>query len=486
MPPLCVLHVSDLHRDRAEPTSNVMLIDSLERDRDQYTGSESAVIAVPSLVVVSGDIVQGLKDGARDYDSELERQYSEALEFLRELTDRFVDGDRGRVVIVPGNHDVSDQTFRRSLERVDLSDEGTRKIVVDQFLGGAADWRWSWEELAMYRIVDRDVYEQRMEAFRRFYASFYEGERTYATEPDRQFDVFDAVDWDVTVVGFSSCHDNDLLNRQGAIHPDCLAQASTALRGRAVGTNPLRIAVWHHDTQGPPSREDYLDGDVVQNLINAGFSLGFHGHQHRPEFIDTRFLYGPNRRLTLISAGTLCGGTEPRFTRGYNLVELDVVNRTGRLHVREMQNPNPLMPIWGPRGLRGSGNSCVDFSFDGPPRLAVGGSRVAEVLREAQLMYERGDYGEAAEALRPLAGADDLARRLLLACLLAMECAKEVVRLFDPPRSSAEAIALMDALWTESEHDRLRSLVEGGNAVGFDDASVSELRVKYLRKLNRE
>ena len=486
MRPLCILHLSDLHRDRAEPTSNVMLIDSLERDRDQYTGSESPTITAPSLVVVSGDIIQGLKHGAPNYDSELERQYTEALEFLSEVTDRFVDSDRSRVVIVPGNHDVSDQTFRRSLEKIDLSDEAKRKIVVDQFLGGATDWRWSWEELAMYRIVDREGYEQRMEAFRRFYSSFYEGQRSYAREPERQFDVFDAMDWDVTIVGFSSCHDNDLLNGQGAIHPDCLAQANTALRRRSVATNPLRLAVWHHDTQGPPNREDYLDGDVIQNLIHAGFSLGFHGHQHRPEFIDTRFLYGPNRRLTLIGAGTLCGGTEPRFSRGYNLVELDVANKKGRLHVREMQNPNPQMPIWGPRGLRGSGKSYLDFSFDGPPRLVVGGPRVAEVLRAAQLQYEKGEYGEAAEALWPLAQRDDLARRLLLECLLMNERASEILRLCNPPRSSAEAIALMDALWSEGKHGRLRSFVQGGDWARFDDPSVRELRVKYLRKLSRE
>ena len=482
---LCVLHISDLHRDRNNPISNVMLIDSMERDRDQYTSSEPPTIPAPSLVVVSGDIVRGLKDGAGSYDVELARQYAEALEFLCELTDRFVDGDRERVVIVPGNHDVSDQQFRRSLEGVDLSDGRTRRLAVDQYLASNSSWRWSWEELAMYRIADREIYEDRMRAFCEFYSSFYGGERSYATEPDRQFDVFEAPESEVTVVGFSSCHENDLLNRQGAIHPDCLAQANNELRARADKANWLRMAVWHHDTQGPPGREDYLDADVVQNLIHAGFSLGFHGHQHRPEFIDTRFLYGANRNLTVISAGTLCGGTEPRFSRGYNLVELDPATGKGRLHVREMQNPNMLMPIWGPRALPGAGKSWVEFSFDGPPNRDAG-SPIAEGLRAAQVLFEAGRYDEAAAALRPLAREDGVARRLLLQCLLSADDTARIARLFDPPISAAEAIALMDALWSEGDRDRLREVVADGAVAASDDPSVMDLRIKYERRLRRE
>lgn len=483
---LCILHVSDLHRDRNNPISNVVLIDSMERDRDQYTSGQPPAIAAPNLVVVSGDIVQGLKDGASNYDAELERQYAEALEFLNELTDRFVDGDRGRVVIVPGNHDVSDQSFRRSLERVDLSDARTRRLAVEQYLTSNSSLRWSWEELAMYRIADREIYEDRMRAFCGFYSSFYGSERSYAAEAERQFDVFDVPESEVTIVGFSTCHENDLLNRQGAIHPDCLAQANTELRVRTDKTNWLRMAVWHHGTQGSPGREDYLDVDVIQNLIHAGFSLGFHGHQHRPEFIDTRFLYGANRNLTVISAGTLCGGTEPRFSRGYNLVELNLADGKGRLHVREMQNPNMLLPIWGPRVLPGAGKSWLEFSFDGPPKRDLGGNPITEGLLGARVLLEAGQYEEAASVLRPLARSDGVARRLLLQCLLSADRTREITRLFDPPVSPAETIALMDALWSEGERDRLRELVEDGAVAASDDSSVIELRVKYKRRLQRE
>ena len=52
-------------------------------------------------------MVHGVAPDARDPIAELDRQYAEAESFLASLSDSFVDGDRERVIIVPGNHDVS-------------------------------------------------------------------------------------------------------------------------------------------------------------------------------------------------------------------------------------------------------------------------------------------------------------------------------------------------------------------------------------------
>ena len=61
-------------------------------------------IPSPDLVVVNDDLIQGASVGTQD--SEIAAQYSEACGFLRKLAEEFVDSDRSRVVIVPGNHDV--------------------------------------------------------------------------------------------------------------------------------------------------------------------------------------------------------------------------------------------------------------------------------------------------------------------------------------------------------------------------------------------
>src|SRR5207244_2460691 len=136
--------------------------------------------------------------------------------------------------------------------------------------------------------ADQTLYAQRLAAFADFYTEFYNGTRTYDLDAARQMDIFDFPEFDFSVAGFSSCHSNDLFNRAGAIHPACIADAGTKLR-TPLYQDRLRIAVWHHNAEGPPARVDYMDPDLIQNLIDRGFSLGFHGHQHHPQFLDTRF-----------------------------------------------------------------------------------------------------------------------------------------------------------------------------------------------------
>ncbi len=478
---LSVLHISDLHRDPANPIGNGVLLSSLLRDRDRYTLHEDPRIPAPNFIVVSGDIVQGVKHGTINAEAALARQYDEALAFLDALASKFVDGDKDRVVIVPGNHDVSDELFRRSLTRVDI-DPDAQKGLIGQLFRQDSPLRWSWDEFALYEVTDPDTYNRRVDAFCAFYRTFYRDKRSYEADPARHLDVFDCPNFGISVVGFSSCYNNDLLNRQGAIHPDCIAEAGYRLREISLSHDPVRIAVWHHNTEGPPAESDYMDPDVVQNLIDSGFSLGFHGHQHRPEFLDTKFRHGPDRRMTVISAGTLCGGAAFRHGRAYNIVEIDTAARTGRLHLREMQNNNLQMPIWGPRALPPNRASYQEFEFDPPPPF-VKPDRSTVLLNQAQTLYDGGEFRQAADLLAPLAADDPLARRLLLECLLRQGDGQAIIARFDPPESAAEAIALMDALWQESARPRLAEVLKLPLIAGAADGAVIEIRNKYAARI---
>lgn len=479
---LSILHISDLHRDPANPISNHVLLDSLERDRDRYTAEEGPAIAPPNFIIVSGDIVQGVKHGADDAAGELRAQYDQALSFLNDLTDRFVDGDKQRVVVVPGNHDVCDNTFRQSLTRVEM-EGGARKALVAELFRPDSPMRWCWDELALFKVANEAVYNQRFAAFSEFYGTFYDGARSYSIDPAAQVDVFDQPDLGISIVGFCSCHNNDLLNRQGAIHPDCIAGAGKKLREISKTYEPLRIAVWHHNTAGPPAHMDYMDSDIVQNMIDSGFSLGFHGHQHKPEILDTRFRHGVNRRIAVVCAGTLCGGPALRFGRAYNVVEVDVENRIGRLHLREMKNDNLKMPIWGPSAIASSQASYIDFDFDAPPEPFVKPDRETVLLKRAQGFYESGDYRAAEEIVAPLSADEPLARRLLLECLLRLDDSAAIVRAFDPPEGAAESIALMDALWATNSRGRLAEILRADAIAKSTDPSVIEMREKYSKRL---
>ena len=248
---LSILHISDLHRDRNNPIRNDILLDSLENDRRHFSEEEEPRVRTPDLIVVSGDIIEGISSDVPNPDECLREQYSEASNFLVQLAHRFVGGDRQRVIIVPGNHDVSAVNLKNSVELVNVLPD-RKKELINQLFSSESLLRWSWRELKLYKIVDPDVYMQRMAAFARFYSDFYNGERTYDLDPARQLDIFDYPDFDLTVVGFSSCYNNDLYNRQGAIHPGCIAEAGVRLRHRSFARR-LRMAVWHHDTEGPPA-----------------------------------------------------------------------------------------------------------------------------------------------------------------------------------------------------------------------------------------
>jgi hypothetical protein len=479
---LSVLHMSDLHRDPDNPIRNDVLLDSLENDRRHYSREETPGIRSPDLIIVSGDIIQGIKPDVRDPEQRLHEQYQEALVFLVGLTDRFVGGDRSRVIVVPGNHDVSAYHFEKSLKRVDVLPDRKKDLVAQLFSPGSM-LRWSWSALELYEIANPVLYAQRLVAFAEFYASFYRGCRTYDLDPARQLDVFDFPTFDLAVAGFSSCNNNDLFNTQGAIHPACIAEAANRLRQPSY-QGRLRIAIWHHNAEGLPTHSDYMDPDLVQNLIDRGFSLGFHGHQHRPQLLDSRFRHGTNRKLTVISAGTLCGDASFRYGRAYNIVELDISNRTGRLHVREMQNDNLSMPIWGRRTLPPNSLACYDFQYDAPPEPSTYTNANTAALAEAVRFYDAAEYRKAVEILVRMVGSDELARPLLLDCFVKLKDASGLLSKFDPPASDAEAIHVMDALWHEGRHLRLGEVLKLPLIAASSDPSVIEMRRKYGARLN--
>jgi hypothetical protein len=475
-----ILQISDLHRDPVNPIRNAPLIESLENDRRRYTTADPALQS-PDLIFVTGDIIQGVAPGTADPAAALRTQYAEALDFLGRLTDSFVGGDRNRVVIIPGNHDISACHTMESVRRVDIA-IGSKRELVQQFFKPHSPLRWSWPDFELYEIVDQDKYARRLEAFAEFYGEFYRGSRSYGLNPSRQYDIFDFPAFNIIVAAFSSCFNNDILNPPGAIDPNCVANVGKALRNPALADR-VRVAVWHHNTEGVPMQSDYMDPDMLQHLIDGGFSLGFHGHQHRPQFLDTRFKYGGDRQITVISAGTLCGSASFRFGRAYNLIELDVDGRKGRLHLREMQNDNLDFPIWGRRSLPPDSGDFLAFNFDPPPPPLVRLNDDTSSLLRAQELYDSGDYPGATNILRGLAATDGVARRILVESLQSIPDRPSLIDLCDPPQSATEAIYLMDALWTEGRKERLRAMLDEPAIAGSTDPSVAELANKYRARL---
>ncbi len=462
-----ILHISDLHRTPDDPVSNAQLVSSLVSDRERYT-IETPRISPPDAIVVSGDVIRGVPLGGAAGD--LERQYDDALEFLGELTNRLLDGDRSRVVVVPGNHDVDWNAARSAMDVIEEADWPTKLSTV--LRSPQSPYRWVLDEHRLYKIQDPSLYESRFDHFNMFFERFYEDVQLPASSPEQPYmRLFELFDGRIVVAGFNSCFGNDCYAQRGVIPCDTIARADLDIRDTG---NPyeLRIAVWHHNTDGPPHSDDYMDVDLVRQMIGVGFQLGLHGHQHRFDVVPHEIhLPGPET-MALVSAGSLCAGQRelPRgANRQYNVVEIADDLTSAVVHVREVVSS---MNFAARRLAQLGGESFVKLAWR-PALNAAGVAPDYERLRRSQDILaaeanlKSGHFKEVTSSLGPEASDLDLyGRLLLLQATLALSEPKGTIKYATPPQSIDELTILVRA------HVQLRRFEEASKALSQYAATV--------------
>ena len=331
-----ILHISDLHRSPEEPADNNSLLAALLADRDRYAG-ETPRIPPPSAIVVSGDLIQGARIDAPNWQQSIKDQYAVAENFLTALCARFLDGDKSRMVLVPGNHDVCWNTSRRAMEQV--PDTEYPNNLYGALIKPDSVYRWSWSEQSLFRIADMAAYEQRMGYYWDFVECFYR-DVTLPVPIDRArgFQFFEFCGRRIVVSAFDSIAGNDCFGYSGTVPRGAVGRCAMALRDFGHSYD-LKIAVWHHSIQGPPTRSDYMDVSQVHEMIGHGFQLGLHGHQHIAG-TQTQFVHlDQSRSMAAVSAGSLCAGAGemPRgVNRQYNIIVIENDFIHARIHVREM------------------------------------------------------------------------------------------------------------------------------------------------------
>jgi hypothetical protein len=103
------------------------------------------------------------------------------------------DGDRSRVVLVPGNHDVDWNTARSSMELVPPGSEPAD--LATELARHGSPFRWCWKARAVYRVVDRVRYEARLDTFWDFFERFYSGiSLPCGVSRSRGFNVFETTE----------------------------------------------------------------------------------------------------------------------------------------------------------------------------------------------------------------------------------------------------------------------------------------------------
>ena len=208
-------------------------------------------------------------------------------------------------------------------------------------------YRWSWKRGKLYRIRDWPLYEERFWLFNETYINFYRtATLAHHVDPRRLCNVFELCNGEIAVCAFNSCYGNDCFSYVGEIQSEAVSQAYQEL-ARSGKSYRLRVAVWHHDVSGPPKRLDYMDQDTVKVMIDRGFRLGFHGHQHKSDAAPYSIHTSDRNTMAIVSSGSLCAGANDipgGVARQYNIVQIADGMTSVTVHVRESKEPKIFSP----------------------------------------------------------------------------------------------------------------------------------------------
>lgn len=349
-----ILHISDIHRGKNAPTSNGVLWgklkDDIQRtyaeDNDKLSKDEPQ-LGPPDIIVVSGDITQHAEPS----------EFIVAQEFLENLS-HLVNGDRSRIVFVPGNHDVSwnlsRETYVPATEQEyrdqPIYDEPYRQVVKKE------------RDAPIYWRKTEDNYTNRFLPFKTFFDDFYRGSSpsyTFSLERQKMYTVYDYSErFGIIMAGFNTCDEIDHLDRRASINSDAIFNAESDPAFDSHNNNLVRIAVFHHNIRSVNYGEDFLDPKYLQLLKRHGFDFCLHGHVHSSG-ID---IFDPARAKTLsvLGSGSLAAPYQdrpPAVPKGYNLLVVNREDNSVYAHTRR-HDENDL--VW-----------AADYRWDGKPYVLV-------------------------------------------------------------------------------------------------------------------
>lgn len=489
-----ILHLSDLHRISDENID--CLLSSFEIEKSKYAEEG---ISAPHFIVVSGDIVQGSKsDDAAKAKKEIQTQYVTASRFLLSMADMFLEGDRNRIIIVPGNHDVSQYVSKSCFANVEMptAQKNTKEFNKEirelclKLQESDNLVRWSWKELCFKKVSNKDLYDTRFCDFIDFYNNFYSGDRTYPIEYDRQSQVIEFPMFNVTFVCLNSCYHLDHLNESGYISPKSLSLLTKELL-QQKSKGRLIIAVWHHHTSGRPKESNYLDNSILDNIVENGVQLVLHGHQHVSGIVNCYKDVFTENKLWLVSAGTLYGNRSDVVTgntRQYNILEVVEEDNKCSIKLRSRVD-NTLLnetPVWVPENVGRSNEK--QYPIEITPHAKTYNEeesnkrQLAEILQDVEVS---GDFKTAINRLESLDTKKPEVRMFILDYAQRIDDTATILRYFTNPANTKEAIAVLDVIERTKDKKAFVSLIKSEYIQTCQDAIVRDLlaNVKHLIKI---
>lgn len=447
-----LLHISDLHRTSGPRLHNDELLAAIASDATRW---EAEGIPRPDLVIVSGDLIQGAGLGSADSDAEIAAQYVEADDFLRRLAVEFLDEDLRRVVVVPGNHDVSWNRAKDAMAPANSCPDGIARRSLEPESGV----RWSWASQQAFEIVDGEAYESRLDPFRNFRAALYAQVDPNPLAYGDDIVFFDYPDLDLAVVGFASWHGNDCYCEVGEIDPHLVVKSRELLQ---QSTASIAVAVWHHSLVGGPRAHDYMDQRVTHQLIDFGFSLGLHGHQHYPGAAPYELRLPNLTSMAVVGAGSLAVGDSELpmgERRQFNVVVLEPQEETITVHVRAMSSEGVFM---GSHRDDFGGHTYISLPLPRSPARPSTPSGVVQ-LDDAFAAIAAADYARAMELVEGCGPAHAVQKRQVqIEALSGLGQHDELLALLNPPRTVEEVIRVVPMLLERQQFDEAEARLDAG------------------------
>lgn len=471
---ISILHISDLHKKDDDDFDN--LFQSMKDDCIRYVNQG---ITKPNIIVVSGDLIRGGKP------DEIEKQYQETADFLNKLTEYFLDNDKSRIIIVPGNHDVNWNVSKSVMKLIpnDTYDEklGYNKNLNLYLKEKTQTIRWNWEDQRLYSYDDKETYNTRMKLFSNFYNSFY-GNRTYSLEPGEQFDIFDIPSFNICFVGFNSCYLNDHLNKVGQIFPKCVTMASERMK-EMCKKGRILVAIWHHNATGRPMVNNYLDNRILNPIIDMGVHIALHGHQHFSGVVEEyhNVFDNQNGKLLMYSTGSLYGASETLSygaSRQYNIMELekDKNELVITVHLREDNNQEEFgIPNWRNGIIKEIGKTSWKTTLPYPSQpddISI----LSELMKQAM---ESGDYTSVIEVLKDLAKTDSYYRKMMLELMIKGQQYHEIIDFIGNPETDEDALFVIKAAYELNDKEVSQKVKSFDGIINSNNSTVRQMK-NYL------
>lgn len=471
-PKISILHISDLHKNDEDDFRN--LYQSMKDDYERY---KQRGIQKPNIIVVSGDLIKG---GTRD---EIRKQYKEVKVFLEDLVNYYLDGDKSRIVIVPGNHDVDWNVSKKLMKPIPNcspeEQENYIKMLNLFLLEKVHNIRWNWWDQKLY-FFDNDIeYNSRFLHFSEFYEAFY-GNKKYSLMPSGQYEIFDMPAYNICFVGFNSCYLNDHMNKVGQIYPTCVTLAKTQVK-EMVKQGRILVAVWHHNASGRPMANNYLDNRILNPIIDMGIHIALHGHQHYSGVVEEYHNAFKSGKLLMFSTGSLYGATEALSygtPRQYNILEMEKENDKLKLSIHLREDCNPVeygIPTWVDGRIKEIGASSWETILPYPVQ-PFDDIELSDLINRG---FETGDYTEAIEMLREKSAEDKIARKRMLDLMMKGKQYNDIISYIGDPQTDEDALFVMKAAYELNDKD-INARVKAYRGIKTSQSAHIRKMVDYL------